>query len=184
MSEIKTPFCNRSMRPSLDDFPLTQHLALAAMGEMSSEPTHPSVTIAGMTREVRVAHRKFPDGGLVIPSLPDVRKTANAQIVRTAFMLALRRPDVSLQAARQWTEGRAARKAPLPHCAPRARIERSQVQSPARQPARETHVIARCGARQIPRGSDRGRAAMLPHPIARKSMNLSKSYRERGALGN
>jgi hypothetical protein len=84
------------------------------MGEMSSEATHPSVTTAGMTREVRVAHRKFPDGGLVIPSLPDVRKTANAQIVRTAFMLALRRPDVSLQAARQWAEDRAARKAPLP----------------------------------------------------------------------
>jgi hypothetical protein len=47
--EIKRPksvrnqdtFCNRSRRPSLDDFPLTQHLALAAMGEMSSEATHP-----------------------------------------------------------------------------------------------------------------------------------------------
>jgi len=69
------------MRPSLDDFPLTQHLALAAMGEVSSEATHPSVTIAGMTLEVRVVHRKFPDGGLVIPSLPDVRKTVHAQIV-------------------------------------------------------------------------------------------------------
>jgi hypothetical protein len=40
------------------------------MGEMSSEATHPSVTAAEMTREVRVAHRQFPDGGLVIPSLP------------------------------------------------------------------------------------------------------------------
>ena len=39
-----------------------------------------------MTREVRVAHRKFPDGGVVIPSLPDLRKTANAQIERTAFI--------------------------------------------------------------------------------------------------
>jgi hypothetical protein len=60
VSEIKTPFCNRSMRPSLDDFPLTQHLALAAMGEVSSEATHPSVTTAGMTREVRVANANFP----------------------------------------------------------------------------------------------------------------------------
>jgi hypothetical protein len=159
VSEIKTPFCNRSMRPSLDDFPLTQHLALAAMGEDVVGGDSP-MTTAGMTGEVRIAHRKFPDGGVVIPSLPELQKTANAQIVRTAFMLALRRPDVSLQAARQ----RAARKAPLP---PRACIEHSQVQSPARQPARETHVIARRGARQIPRGSDRGRAAMLPHPIAR-----------------
>jgi hypothetical protein len=74
------------------------------MGEVSSEATHPSVTTAGMTREVRVAHRKFPDGGWVIASLSDLRKTAHAHIVRTAFMLALRRPDVSLQAARQWTE--------------------------------------------------------------------------------
>ena len=33
-----------SMRPSLDDFPLTsQHLALAAVGEVSSEATYPSV---------------------------------------------------------------------------------------------------------------------------------------------
>jgi hypothetical protein len=55
VSEIKTPFCNRSMRPSLDDFPLTQHLALAAMGGMSSEATHPSVTTAEMTGDVRVA---------------------------------------------------------------------------------------------------------------------------------
>jgi hypothetical protein len=60
VSEIKTPFCNRSMRPSLDDFALTQHFALAAMGEVSSEATHPSVTIAGMTPEVRVANANFP----------------------------------------------------------------------------------------------------------------------------
>jgi hypothetical protein len=154
------------MRPSLDDFPLTQHLALAAMGEMSSEATHPSVTTAGMTREVRVAHCKFPDGGLVIPSLPDLRKTAHAQIVRTASCW--RCVDLMCRCKQRDNGPRIERlEKRLYRGAPRAFIERSQVQSPARQPARETRVVERRGARQIPRKADRGCAwrtwELTPH---------------------
>jgi hypothetical protein len=59
----------------------------------------------------------------------------------------------------------------------------AKVRSPGRQPAREL-ASSSAAALDKYQGIYRGRAAMLPQPIERKSMNFPKSRRERGVLGN
>jgi hypothetical protein len=51
------------MKPSQDDFPTVSISRLRAQGQVSADATRVRVTIAGLSREVRVVHRRFPNGG-------------------------------------------------------------------------------------------------------------------------
>jgi hypothetical protein len=51
------------MLPSQDDYPSISISRMRALGQVTADMTRVCVTIAGLTREVRVTHRKFPNGG-------------------------------------------------------------------------------------------------------------------------
>jgi hypothetical protein len=51
------------MLPSQDDYPSISVSRMRALGQVTADMTRVCVTIAGLTREVRVTHRKFPNGG-------------------------------------------------------------------------------------------------------------------------
>ena len=51
------------MKPPQDDFPSVSISRLRAQGQVSADATQVRVTIAGLSREVRVVHRLFPNGG-------------------------------------------------------------------------------------------------------------------------
>jgi hypothetical protein len=51
------------MKPAQDDYPSISVARLRALHEVSADATRVCVTVAGVTREVRVVHRKFPNGG-------------------------------------------------------------------------------------------------------------------------
>jgi hypothetical protein len=51
------------MKPAQDDYPSITVARMRALGEVSADATRVCVTIAGLVREVRIVHRKFPNGG-------------------------------------------------------------------------------------------------------------------------